>query len=162
VASVFRLRWVVVVLGAVIIASVAGTICAVVPSMAFHCSDASHEYGLSTVIAPALFGAIVTFAARALRPSRKRLLLAAATIVGASILLLGIWAAREFQLRRDLDGHFSTGAPWAVHGFLACAIVLLVAGSVVLDHAVSLAPDRGPELAAARARIVYQTPANDD
>jgi len=148
-----RPRQLAVALGAVIVASVVGTICSVVPSMAFRSKSGSilYEYGLSVLIAPALFGAIVIVAARALRPSRKRLLVAAITILGASPFLFGIKLAREPWF--DIDDQIVTLAPWAVHGFVISAVVLLAAGFAVLVHALRQPPDRGPELVAAHARI---------
>jgi hypothetical protein len=142
-----------VVLGAAIVASVLGTICSVTPSMALRSSNGTiaYEYGLSVVIAPALFTAIIVVAARALRPSRKRLLVAGSTILGAFPIVLGIRLVREPLL--DLDDEVVKLAPWALHTFVACTAVLLAAAILLLVYADALGTARGPDLTAAHARI---------
>lgn len=141
-----------VVLGAAIIASVVGTISAVVPSMAWSSKRGviMWEYGLSRLIAPALFAAIVIVAARALRPSRRRLHWAAGTILGASPLLFGIRIAHLPWF--DIDSQFVVLAPWALRTFVACVLVLLGAGIALLVYARQWAPEGEALVATARAR----------
>jgi hypothetical protein len=104
--------------------SVAGAITSVVPSMAY-CSESGdilYEYGLSGLVAPTLWGVILSTSISAIMVSSpRRLALAAGAGLVSWPLFLAIRVLREPCL--DFDSRFLVLAPWILQLFTVAAFV---------------------------------------
>ena len=104
--------------------SIVGAITSVVPSMAFRSEDGDilYEYGLSGLVAPTLWAAILVASISAIMvPSPRRLALASGAGLVGWPLFLAIRALREPFL--DLDNQFLLLAPWIVQLYVVAAVV---------------------------------------
>jgi hypothetical protein len=112
-----------VLLVALAACGIAGTVASLVPSMAWRSKsgDIVREYGISTVVAPALWTAILVTAMRALalRSPRRFATVAVFTIV-AWPMFLGIGAVSEPWF--DIDNQFMRLAPHVLDLYVASAI----------------------------------------
>jgi hypothetical protein len=116
-----------IALAGTIVCAVAGAVAAIEPSMAFRSKSGviKYTYGLSLVIAPALWAVMAAIAAaHALRsPTPRRLIVAAVSTIVAMPLLLGIRVARLPWF--DIDSQFVLLSPWAIHTYLGCVAVAM-------------------------------------
>lgn len=104
--------------------SIAGAIASVVPSMAYRSrsGDILFEYGLSGLVAPTLWAAILGASISAIIvPSPRRLVLASGAGLVGWPLFLGIRVLREPLF--DLDDQFLLLVPWIVQLYVVAALV---------------------------------------
>ena len=140
-----------IALGGMIACAIAGAVASIEPSMAFRSKSGviQYTYGLSVVIAPALWALIAIAATRALRsPTPRRLVVVAIVMMAAMPLLLGIRMAREPWF--DIDDQFVLLSPRAIHTYLACVAVAtgIAIYLATMAHRIGVTPPAIPRAAA--------------